>query len=573
MQKKTLFILTLSVCASTFAFTQNKGNLDAVHISKSYYNSIVKILLYDSAAVKINADWGYLGRGSGFFVTKDGYIFTNRHVVDYCRGYCRYTTYNNDEKKEEPNIDVYSPSLLNDKTLININYTGRASVIVQVYDNPNGSKYTLYRAKVIAIDTANFDGAILKIVSDINGNSTDNSFHPVPFGNSDSTEQGQDLCLYGFPAQISGNFKEMLNDLSTLMFGKHAGFDYNINNQFGFIKTDATINSGNSGGPVFGPANNVIGLATATFTKTNLGLVGGINDMYELVHLLPDLENELLKNGFIKPQKKPDVATAMLFKPNFIPRADALKKINNMKSGNKVSKSLGFSLGIMGEVPHAETIGIDDFNGQTPSGYLSTSTNGGKTNLIPSIIYGVDFKFHSRSILKNQEKNLLGGLFNISAEQRVLNWNQPNVYTTPYPTTFKMSTSIKTFFVNMMIGVCYARVLENGIILGFYYEIGYSLADLSDETIGTAYSYGQTAPIQMRADNLIVPQTFGINVRYKSWYADVSYTFYSEKLVYTLPYDYFQGLFYTDYLVSGKAQHKAIQLGIGYILDVYPKKH
>ena len=86
-----LFILFTLSPSVTFAQT-NKGSLDAVYISKTYYNSIVKILLYDSAAAKIDPDWGYIGRGSGFFVTDDGYIFTNRHFIDFCSIYCRYTT-------------------------------------------------------------------------------------------------------------------------------------------------------------------------------------------------------------------------------------------------------------------------------------------------------------------------------------------------------------------------------------------------------------------------------------------------------------------------------------------------
>jgi hypothetical protein len=64
---------------------------EAKSIAKKYVYGVTKVLLYDSNIAKefdLGDDGGYLTRGSGFFVSEDGYLFTNRHVVGWCVGYC-----------------------------------------------------------------------------------------------------------------------------------------------------------------------------------------------------------------------------------------------------------------------------------------------------------------------------------------------------------------------------------------------------------------------------------------------------------------------------------------------------
>ena len=144
-------------------------------------------------------------------------------------------------------MDVFDKSDFRNSEVLSISYVGRTVPIIQVYSGKTENDYKLYYAKIIAVDTSFFDGAILKIVSDIYKNPVTEKFHPVPLGNSDETNQGEDLCVFGFPSQYEGGMDVMLKDMSTLTFGKHSGFDYFINPHFGLIKTDASINSGNSG--------------------------------------------------------------------------------------------------------------------------------------------------------------------------------------------------------------------------------------------------------------------------------------------------------------------------------------
>ncbi len=78
---------------------QQNSAMDATLIASNYYNSIVKILLIDSIAEEQKPGSGYLGRGSGFIVTEEGVIFTNRHVIDFCSGIVKYSYYNIADRK------------------------------------------------------------------------------------------------------------------------------------------------------------------------------------------------------------------------------------------------------------------------------------------------------------------------------------------------------------------------------------------------------------------------------------------------------------------------------------------
>ena len=355
MYKRNLVFITLLCFLVAFGFDQDnqqksnipnpnqvgnsKSNLDATKIAGEYFNSIVKILLIDSIAERKKPGTGYLGRGSGVIVSENGYVFTNRHVVDFCRGFMGYTYYDPADDDLHTDRDNYSSKSLKDPGYITFDYFRTATPIIQVYNDKNGN-YTLYVAKVVAMDTLNYDGAILKIQTDMQGKPVKATFHAVPIGNSDSTRQGEDLCVYGFPAQYDGGLDMMLKDQSTLTFGKNSGYDYVFNSTYGFIKTDASINGGNSGGPVFNPTNKVIGLASKTVDKTQTGLVGGINGIYNLVALIPDLMVVLKDRGLVPSAKTPAQNSAMVFKTMAAPthgqirRSNAAKRdVRNFKGG------------------------------------------------------------------------------------------------------------------------------------------------------------------------------------------------------------------------------------------------
>jgi hypothetical protein len=558
------FLLIIAKSSAVYAQVE-KEKLDPVFIAKNYYNGIVKILIYDSIAAKKNPEKAYLGRGSGFIVSENGYIFTNNHVISFCSGYCRYNTYNKEERKEEENIDAYSLSLFSDPNVTKVSYIGSASAIVQVYSNTSGS-FNLYRAKIVAIDTLNFDGAILKITSDIKGNPVNEKFHPLPLGNSDLTEQGEDLCLYGFPAQYDGNFDMMLKDMSTLVFGKHSGFDFTYNTQYGFIKTDAAINSGNSGGPVFGASNKVVGMATASFNKTDVGLISGINAMYDLVALIPELQKDLTTKGLVSPLHKPKVITTILYNSSRLPSSDAIKKINNAKNANKALNYLSLDFGFSYMVPHDDSYIVpsetNDF----------INTNGGGTHKIPTSGYGGFFRVSSQNLLKNQNKNLLMFFFRVDFIQRKTNWSGVQLYKDYYNTPVEMFSNTGYFSYFTSLGFRYAYILNNGATLSIGYGPGLGLA--FPDKIGKV-TYSEDTEDVESGIRLMIPHVTSLSVKYNFFFAELNYFFDKGKISYTFPYVApYQGysyLWYGDF-IQGKSINNYLTLSLGFTLKAKQKR-
>jgi len=160
------------------------------------------------------------GGGTGFVITSDGLIATNRHVA---------------------NIDGAEYSVI----------------------SADGKKYD---AKVVSKDPI-YDFAILKI--DVKGLPT------VEFGDSDDLEVGQRVIAVG---NTLGEFQNSVTvgvlsgKERTIQASDQAGSSVqSIDN---LLQTDAAINEGNSGGPLVNLKGQVIGINTATTAKGQAEGVG-----------------------------------------------------------------------------------------------------------------------------------------------------------------------------------------------------------------------------------------------------------------------------------------------------------
>ena len=147
--------------------------------------------------------------GAGFVISEDGYVVTNNHVI---------------EGADEIEIEFI-----------------------------NGD---IFPAKIVGTD-ANIDIAVLKI-------DADNPFEYVAFGNSDVARVGDWVMAMGNP--LGQGFSVSAGIISARNRELSGPYD-------DYIQTDAAINRGNSGGPLFNMDGEVIGVNTAIISPSG-GSIG-----------------------------------------------------------------------------------------------------------------------------------------------------------------------------------------------------------------------------------------------------------------------------------------------------------
>ncbi len=182
------------------------------------------------------------GIGTGFVVTKDGLIITNKHVVssDSEKYIVVVTAKDGSKKQYEVQKVTRDPSALNDMALIKIDATDLVPVELGDSDKLKVGQ------KVVAI-----------------GNALGRFENTVTTGIISGLGRGVS------PVDPSTGVAENLKDL---------------------IQTDAAINPGNSGGPLVNSAGQVIGINTAIADAQNIGFALKIN-------IAKDLINEFQRSG------------------------------------------------------------------------------------------------------------------------------------------------------------------------------------------------------------------------------------------------------------------------------------
>ena len=174
--------------------------------------------------------------GTGFIISENGYILTNYHVIEYAA-----------QNGKDVNVILY-----------------------------DGTRQT---ASIVGYERYN-DVALLKIDAE--------GLHPVSFGNSDSIAVGEEVYAVGNPLGEL-DFSMSTGHVSALdraITSDESGVAINM------FQIDAAVNSGNSGGPVYNDAGEVIGIVTAKYASSGVEGLGFAIPINDAVKIADDLINK-----------------------------------------------------------------------------------------------------------------------------------------------------------------------------------------------------------------------------------------------------------------------------------------
>lgn len=224
------FLFVLLYCFSAFAQTSfapivQKVMPSVVSISVALQETLDSPEVQDSLVFKKDDN---VALGSGFIADAQGYVLTNRHVVEKAK-----------------------------------------DITVKTYDGKT------YAARLVGEDEVS-DVALLKI-------EPETSLKAAEFADSDALEVGDRILAVGNPFGLENSVTTGIVSAKSRNINETPFDDY--------IQTDAPINQGNSGGAMFDMTGKVVGLNTLIFSKqgSNLG-VGFALPSNQLVHIYQALK-------------------------------------------------------------------------------------------------------------------------------------------------------------------------------------------------------------------------------------------------------------------------------------------
>jgi len=199
------------------ALAQDMASMRAISVANTSQGTDLDVLVaaVSPAVVRIDVTGsGFAAVGSGWIVDRSGYVLTNEHVIDQ-------------------------------STSIKVTLS-------------TGDSY----AAAVANSDSNRDLALLKMTS------TRTDFPIISLGTASDAAVGDQLIVAGFPLglELAGPASFTNGIVSALRTIN--GLDY--------IQTNAAIDPGNSGGPIFNSQGLLVGMVVASVTSTNVTNVQGL---------------------------------------------------------------------------------------------------------------------------------------------------------------------------------------------------------------------------------------------------------------------------------------------------------
>ena len=212
-------------------------NANGTFTSEGVYREIVPSVV--SIRASVSKDGSRQSAGSGIILTNDGYIVTNEHVI-----------------------------------------TGAYVIKAMTTDGE------VYDLMLVGKDTKT-DLAVLKMVTD------KKDFKPAQLGNSDDIIIGERVYAIGYSGGVfsntfTGGYVSGLN--RTLQLNQNS---YEMN----YIQTDASVNPGNSGGPLVNEYAQVIGINNFKYTGINSDLEN-LTFAISINEAIPVI-NDIIKTGYV----------------------------------------------------------------------------------------------------------------------------------------------------------------------------------------------------------------------------------------------------------------------------------
>ena len=209
--------ISLILLVPTAAYGQSVPHRkDIPAIAKAANGAVVSIIMAD-------ADGNVTAKGTGFFISRDGRILTNYHVIENAEG-----------EHSTPTIKLHAGAILNVDKLL-------------AYDKKR-------------------DIAIIKVSGE---------FRTVALGDSDKVQVGEEIVAIGNPLSLE----------STVSNGIVSAVRTNEKEGGRFLQITAPISAGSSGGPLFNMSGEVIGITAAKLEGgENLNFAIPINDTIALIY-------------------------------------------------------------------------------------------------------------------------------------------------------------------------------------------------------------------------------------------------------------------------------------------------